>query len=72
MRHVHAAIFRLGLTPPGLDCALLSPRRIAMTLSMHQASVPVSNLCFHCTIVYAILRQSGAQLGETDFIGKPA
>ncbi len=32
----------------------------------------VPNLFFHCTTAYAILRQSGAPLGKTDFMGKPA
>ena len=32
----------------------------------------VPNLFFHCTITYAILRQSGAPLGKTDFMGKSA
>ena len=57
-----------GFTPPGLDCALLSPRRIAMTLSMHQASVPVSNASFHCTTACATLRQSGAEFGKANFM----
>jgi hypothetical protein len=29
------------------------------------------NLFFHCTTAYAILREAGADLGKTDFIGKP-
>lgn len=29
------------------------------------------NLFFHCTTAYAILREAGAELGKTDFIGKP-
>ncbi|MDI1254086.1 DUF1993 domain-containing protein [Thermomonas sp.] len=32
----------------------------------------VPNLFFHCTITYAILRQSGVALGKLDFMGKPA
>ena len=32
----------------------------------------VPNLFFHATTTYAILRQSGAPLGKTDFMGKPA
>lgn len=32
----------------------------------------VPNLFFHSTTAYAILRQSGAPLGKTDFMGKPA
>ena len=28
------------------------------------------NLFFHCTTAYAILREAGADLGKTDFIGK--
>lgn len=28
------------------------------------------NLFFHCTTAYNILRESGAELGKTDFIGK--
>jgi hypothetical protein len=31
----------------------------------------IPNLFFHCTTAYAILRQAGADLGKTDFIGKP-
>ena len=30
------------------------------------------NLFFHCTMTYAILRQSGVALGKMDFMGKPA
>jgi hypothetical protein len=30
------------------------------------------NLFFHCTMTYAILRQSGVALGKLDFMGKPA
>ena len=39
-----------------------------MTLSMHQASVPVSNASFHCTTACAILRQSGAEFGKANFM----
>ncbi len=28
------------------------------------------NLFFHCTTAYAILREAGAELGKTDFLGK--
>ena len=31
----------------------------------------IPNLFFHCTTAYAILREAGADLGKTDFIGKP-
>jgi len=30
----------------------------------------IPNLFFHCTTAYAILREAGADLGKTDFIGK--
>ncbi|WP_049621017.1 DUF1993 domain-containing protein [Frateuria defendens] len=29
----------------------------------------IPNLFFHCTTAYAILRQSGAELGKSDFLG---
>jgi hypothetical protein len=31
----------------------------------------IPNVFFHCTTAYAILREAGAELGKTDFIGKP-
>jgi hypothetical protein len=30
----------------------------------------IPNLFFHCTTAYAILREAGADLGKSDFIGK--
>jgi uncharacterized protein len=65
-----------GFTPEQIDGSEARPIHLKMrngeldfTGQSYLLDFVIPNLFFHCTTTYALLREAGADLGKTDFIG---